>query len=310
MSQERINITSPVGRIVAGNLYKPNTTDFDGKPLTIKTGPNAGQSRVSYFFALAIPKTGEQHWAQTPWGAKIWAVGHQAFPQAAQRPDFAWKIEDGDSQIPNKRGRKPIENEGWGGNWIVKLSGGFAPKIYRQEGSGYVQVTEEGYLKPGYFVEVAFTVDGNGVQNNPGVYLNHSMVCFRAFGPEIAFGPDVNEAGFGQAPLPPGASLTPPASSVPLPAVAAAPAAVAMPPIPVSPAPQFLQVPGPTQGTAQSIGMSPVPAVPVPPILTAIPASPSNVPRMTVKANGASREAFLAAGWTDAQLIQQGYMTA
>ncbi len=32
--------------------------------------------------------------------------------------------------------------------------------------------------------------------------------------------------------------------------------------------------------------------------------------QMTAKAGGASREAFMQAGWTDAALIQQGYMTA
>ena len=134
MSQ-RVNITSPVGRIVMGSLYDPSTTDAEGKPLVVKTGPNAGQPRVNYFFALAIPKGAEPHWAHTPWGQQIWNVGNQAFPNAAQSPAFAWKIEDGDSQIPNKKGRKPCDNEGWRGHWILKFSGGFAPKVYQQEGN-------------------------------------------------------------------------------------------------------------------------------------------------------------------------------
>ena len=311
MAQERVEINSkcglPVGRMVMGSIYKPNTTDYDGKPLTIKTGPNAGQPRVSYFFALAIPKGAERHWAETQWGAKIWAVGHQAFPQAAQRPDFAWKIEDGDSVVPNKKNRRPCDNEGWPGHWILKLNGGFAPKVYRIEAGGYVQDTDVDYVKPGYYIEASFSVDGNGQQNNPGVYLNHSMICFRAYGPEINFGPDVNEAGFGSSPLPAGASLQPLASTAPLPSpqptLTPTPPA---PPIPVYPNPGFVQMPPapllPTQA------YSPVPAVPAPPTSTAIPASPSN--QMTAKAGGASREAYHAAGWTDAQLIQQGYMTA
>jgi hypothetical protein len=322
MSNLKVNITSPVGRIVAGNLYEANKKDFDGNPLTVKAGPNAGQPRVNYFFALAIPKGQEQHWAQTEWGAKIWAVGHQSFPAAAQRPDFAWKIEDGDSQIPNKRGRKPCENEGWARHWILRFSGGFAPKIYRQEGSAYVQVTEANYVKPGYFVEVAFGVDGNGNQNNSGVYLNHSLVCFRAYGPEIVFGPNVEGAGFGASPLPAGASLTPPAGAIPMPAspvtppaappVAPAaypappPAAVAAPPIPVTPNPGFLQVP-PVPGVT-SVGPASVPPA-IPGVSAMIAPPPSSSPQMTAKAAGASREAFVAAGWTDAQLIAQGYMT-
>lgn len=307
MAETRVNITSPVGRIVAGSLYKANDKDFDGKPLVVKTGQNAGQPRVNYYIGLAIKKEpGHTHWAQTTWGAKIWQVGHTAFPQAAQRPDFAWKIEDGDSTIPNKRGKKPCDNEGWAGHWIIRLSSGFAPKVYRQEGAGLVQEMQADYVKPGYFVEVAFTVDGNANQNNPGVYLNNQMVCFRAFGPEISFGMDVSEAGFGAAPLPAGASATPPASTFPPPAAPASvtgvPAAALPIPTAVVPNTQFANIPAlPTvAGSA--------PAVPAAPIPTATTASPSRT--MTAKANGASYEAFIAAGWTDANLIAQGYMTA
>lgn len=332
MSTQRTNITSPVGRVVMGSLYSPMTTDAEGKPLVVKNGPNAGQPRSNFFFALAIPKGAEQHWAHTAWGRKIWDVGNAAFPQAAQSPSFAWKIEDGDSQIPNKRGRKPCDNEGWKGNWILKFSGGFVPKVYRQEGSGYVQVTEADYIKPGYFVEVAFSVDGNGSQTQPGVYLNHSMVCFRAYGPEISFGPDVNEAGFGQSQLPAGASLTPPPSAIPLPSGptgAAAPSATGVPPaalptatVAVLPNPQFLQVP--QNPTAAGAAVAPVPsgipsvssatagpanAAPASPLPPVPSASPSNGHQMTAKAGGASYQAFIAAGWTDANLIAQGYMT-
>ena len=289
---QRTNFTSPVGRVVMGSLYKPNTTDAEGKPLVVKTGPNAGQPRSNFFFALAIPKGAETHWAQTTWGALIWQTGHAAFPQAAQSPSFAWKIEDGDSTVPNKRGRKPVDNEGWKGNWILKFSGGYAPKVYRQEGAGYVQETTVDYITPGYYVEVAGTVDGNGSQSQPGIYLNHSMVCFRAFGPHIVFGASPEEAGFGQSALPAGASLTPPPSALPMPAAAP----VQAPPVPVPlptqvmPNPQFLQVPAP----------------PAPPMVAPPPASG---PQMTAKANGVSREAYIQGGWTDAQLIANGLMT-
>jgi hypothetical protein len=316
---QRSSITTPVGRIVMGSLYKGSTTDAEGKTLVVKNGPNAGQSRTNYFFALAIPKGTERHWAETPWGAEIWKVGHTAFPNAAQAPSFAWKIEDGDSTIPNKRGRKPVENEGWAGHWILKFSGGFAPKVYRKDGTALVQALEEGYVKPGYFAQVYGTIDGNGSQTQPGIYLNHTYVCFSAYGAEISFGPDVNEAGFGQSPLPAGASLTPPASSIPLPAtgaiagastVAAIPPAPAVtssvasaPPIPVTPNPAFLQVPAvPALPTASA----PVTAVPAPPSPTAI-ASPSKA--MTAKAAGASYESFIAGGWTEANMVARGYMT-
>lgn len=294
--------TTPVGRIVMGDLYKPNTTDAEGKPLIVKNGTNQGQPRTNYFFALAIPKGTERAWHETPWGQQIAGVGYAAFPQAAQSPSFAWKIEDGDSQVPNKRGRKPCDNEGWPGHWILKFSGGYAPKVYRQDGAGVVQVTEAGYVKPGYFVQVAASADGNGSQSQPGIYLNHQMVCFRAYGDEIVFGMRPEEAGFGAAPLPAGASMTPTALTVPMPAAAPA-APIQVTPTQVTPNPGFLQVPLPPQT---------VPAVPVvptpPPSPVVIPASPSSGPRMTEKAAGASYQAFVAGGWTDAALIAGGYM--
>jgi len=317
---QRINITSPVGRIVMGSLYDPSTTDAEGKPLVVKTGPNAGQPRVNYFFALAIPKGAEPHWAHTAWGQQIWAVGNQAFPNAAQSPAFAWKIEDGDSQIPNKKGRKPCDNEGWRGHWILKFSGGFAPKVYQQEGAGYVQVMQKDFCKPGFFVEVAFSVEGNGSQSQPGIYLNHSMVCFRAYGQEITFGPDVASAGFGQSALPAGASMTPPAGAIPMPqAPAAAPALPGAPagymPPPVPGAMPSAPVPGapapiPVMPNAGFVQMPPpVPQAPAAPMAPP-PAPAAPVRQMTAAANGVTYEAYVAAGWSDAQLVQNGLMTA
>lgn len=337
---QKINITSPVGRIVMGSLYDPSTTDAEGKPLVVKTGPNAGQPRVNYFFALAIPKGAEPHWAHTAWGQQIWQVGNQAHPNAAQSPAFAWKIEDGDSQIPNKKGRKPVDNEGWRGHWILKFSGGFAPKVYQQEGAGYVQVMQKDFCKPGFFVEVAFSVEGNGSSSQPGVYLNHSMVCFRAYGTEITFGPDVASAGFGQSALPAGASMTPPAGAIPMPGAPAA--APAMPPLPGAPAgyamPGVPGIPGavpvplapagsvpmpyaPVPGAPAPIPVTPNPAfvqVPPPAMAPAAPMAPPAPPappaapvrQMTALAQGIPYEAYVAQGWTDAMLVQNGMMLA
>ena len=333
----KVNITSPVGRIVMGSLYDPSTTDAEGKPLVVKTGPNAGQPRVNYFFALAIPKGAEPHWAHTPWGQQIWAVGNQAHPNAAQSPAFAWKIEDGDSQIPNKKGRKPCDNEGWRGHWILKFSGGFAPKVYQQEGAGYVQVMQKDFCKPGYFVEVAFSADGNGSTSQPGVYLNHSMVCFRAYGPEISFGPDVASAGFGQSALPAGASMTPPAGAIPMPQAQAPAAAPALPGAPAGymppPVPAGVpQIPGVAPAPLAPAGFVPMPSAPAPVAPAPIPVTPNpgfvQVPppapapmapppapaapvrQMTAAANGVTYEAYVAAGWSDAQLVQNGLMLA
>lgn len=284
MSQ-KLSLTSPVGRIVMGSLYTPSTTDAEGKPLIVKNGPNAGQPRVSYWFHLAVQKNpGETHWSQTEWGKQIWAVGHAAFPNIAASPSFAWKVEDGDSQLPNKKGRKPCDNEGYPGNWIIKLSAGFAPKVYQQEGVGFVQLVQKDFVKPGYFVEVNFTVEGNGSSQQAGVYLNHSLVCFRGYGQEIVTGPNVADAGFGKAPMPMGASATPLASTTPMPQAAPLPAPALSVPVAVMPNPGFLQVP--------------------------MPAAPAPAKQMTAAANGLTYQQYIAAGWTDVQLVQNGLMLA
>jgi len=326
MSQQLF--TTPVGRIVLGSLYKANTTDAEGKPLLVKNGPNTGQPRIQYFFALAIAKGAERHWAETAWGAEIWKKGHESFPQAANSPAFAWKVEDGDSQVPNKRGRKNAEQEGFPGHWIIKLSGGFAPKVYQQEGSTFTEITQADFVKAGSYVEVRVGVDGNGSQSQPGVYLNYQMICFRAYGPEIHFGPNVAEAGFGQSSLPAGASAVPPASSVPLPAPPASPAppAAPAPPAVAAPAPPAVVVqpnPGFLQAVAAPGVASAPPAPPAFPAPTATPAvaapappappvstvAPSSGPQMTAKAGGVSYAAMVAAGWTDANMVAQGYLT-
>src|ERR1700743_2258727 len=216
LMSQRVNILTPVGRLVMGSLYKPSTKDADGNPLVFKSGANAGQARSNYFLALAIPKDGRP-WNQTEWGKLIFETGKAAFPQAHAAPTFAWKVTDGDDTTPNTRGKRACDTEGFPGNWILRFSGSFAPKVYREENGAYVQVTEENYIKPGYYVQISGTVSGNGSQQRPGLYLNHSMVAFTAYGQEIHFGPDANSVGFGQAPLPAGALATPAASSVPLP---------------------------------------------------------------------------------------------
>lgn len=68
---------------------------------------------------------------------------------------------------------------------------------------------------------------------------------------------------------------------------------------PVAPAPDFLQPPQ-TGGAPLAPGMAP------PPVYT--PPAPAH--QMTAKAAGQTYEAFRAGGWSDEQLVQNGYMTA
>jgi hypothetical protein len=274
----KIDLLTPVGRLVQGSLYNGATTDAENRPLVYKTGPNIGQPRVNYWFSIAVPKKGEQHWNQTEWGAKIWNVGQSGFPSgAANSPNFAWKIIDGDSQIPNTQGNKPCDNEGFSGNWILKFSGSFAPSLFNENGT--LPLTEPNAIQLGDFIQVYGYVEDNKSTQQPGVYLNHSMIARAGYGQRIIAGADPKSVGFGGSPLPAGASTTPLASFAP-PVATLAPAAI--PPQPVA---------------------APVVPPAYPQILT--PPVPS-ARVLTPKANGASYEQLIAVGWTDELLIQQG----
>jgi hypothetical protein len=313
----RVDILTPVGRLVQGSLYKANEKDAEGKPLVVKSGPNAGQPRKDFYFAIAIPKDG-RNWWETEWGALIYRVGATAFPQACQSPTFAWKVKDGDSTIPNRKGKAPRDQEGYPGNWVLSFSSGYPPKVFRDGGT--VPLTEEGAVNLGDFVQVFGQVDGNGSQSQPGIYLNHSMVDLSAYGPRIVVGPDASSVGFGKnVQLPPGASATPLASAM-TPAVAAAVAGPrpgmppAMPGAPVMPGipPQMPGAAAVVMPATAGTVVAPHPGILTPPGVPAVPAVPPAAPvrQMTAKAGGATYQQFIDNGWNDQQLIQQGYMLA
>ena len=303
---EAVQLLTPVGRLVAGDLYEPNTEDATGRPLVVKTGANAGKSREDWFFALAIPKGSETRWTDTPWGKTIWDVAVKAWPNGQyQSPAFAWKVEDGDSTVPNKRGRRNVDREGYPRHWILKFSSGYQSKLVNANGTAVL--LDPGVIKPGHYIQVFGSVAGNNSTDTPGVFLNHSMVAHSGFGPEIQYGPDPASVGFGSAPLPAGASAAPvggmtvtgaaaslPPMHVPPVVVQSVPAAAVTaspPPLTVVPNHQFVAGPG-----------APPPPAP--------PAPPAPARRMLPAAGGATYEAMIQAGWNDALLVQHGMMAA
>ena len=202
----RTDFLTPVGRLVQGDPFKGNTTDAKGNPMTTKTGPNKGQPRTEYYVAIAIAKNDPGVDALI---ATIKGAAAADMPGSVGLPHFAFKYEDGDSTVPNKKNKRPCDREGWPGNWIFKLSTGFSPKCYTAGGASVL--TDPTSIKRGYYVRVSGSVRGNGDAENPGVYLNLSMVEFIAFGEELTSGPDGAQV-FGSAPaavLPAGASATP-----------------------------------------------------------------------------------------------------
>lgn len=296
MTTQATQFLTPVGRLIQGDCFDPQTTDSEGKPLLIKNGPNAGQPRVDYFMAIAIPKTDAGY-------AELWATIHgaakAAFPAMFDatgnciNPKFAFKITDGDSQVPNTKGAKPCDRVGFPGHWVLGFSGGFAPKCYTAGGAELI--TNPDMLKRGYYVRIYGSVKGNGSQQQPGVFLNHSMVELVGYGEEINTGPS-GDAVFGAAPagaLPAGASATPLASSTPL---VQTPAVGVQAPAAAAPAP-----------AAQAAEAAPSNVVPAPDFLNGPAAAPAAAPAPAaeVKYLDANGNAF-----TEAELLAGGYTAA
>jgi len=305
MSTKATEILTPVGRLVQGDCFEPQTTDAEGNPLVIKNGPNAGKPRVDYFMAIAIPKTDATY--NELW-AKIHGEARQAFPSLfdAQgnciNPKFAFKVTDGDSQLPNSKGTRPCDREGFAGHWILNFSGGFAPKCYTAGGAELIN--DPNMIKRGYFIRIYGSVKGNGSQQQPGVFLNHSMVELVGYGEEIITGPD-GRAVFGGAPagaLPAGASATPLAPATPMAQPGAAPAPAAAPAPMAAPAPQAA---APAPAAAPAAQPAPSNVQPAPDFLNPQGAAPAAAPAPAAEvkyldANGAGP-------FTEAQLTQAGY---
>lgn len=292
--------TTPVGRFVQGDCFTPQTKDQSGRPRVVKTGANAGQPNPVFFVGLAIPKTpGVTDWRQEPdpFFQTVLRVGQTDFPGGQwQRPDFAWKIIDGDSPLPNKSGRVINTIEGHAGHWVCRFQSSYPPKCFSRA-IGYAasqQLNDTTAIRRGYYITVNGSVTGNSeMTSNSGLYLNLDLISLEAFGPEIVSGPDAAAAFAAPPPaLPAGASTVPQVAAVAPPvAPAAAPPPVAPPAAPVA-----APAPAPYAGYM---------APPAPPPVSAVPG-----PMMLPAAQGATYEQMIAAGWTDATLIQYGMMAA
>jgi hypothetical protein len=320
----KIDVLFPTGRMVGGDLYEAQTKDSDGRPLTIKRGPDIGKPTQKYWFAVAYAKTpGITHWGnESGWGQQIWFHGNSEFPGGqGQQPGFAWKITDGDSQTPsqptakNPTGTKPCDREGYPGNWVVNFSSTYAPTIHNKDGSA--PITQRDAVKPGYFIQVAATVQGNGELSKPGIYINGNMVALQGYGPEIIFGRDPTGVGFGQGALPPGASavpiggFTPPVGAGQPIAAPGASAAPGLPPVrPPAPTytPPAAAAPPPATAVRPSASfLGPNGGAPLPPAGPAAPPPPPVGPQMTAAAT-ATYAAYRQAGWSDEQLRANGLM--
>lgn len=267
-----VQFTAPVGRVVWGDPTKlrQKTDQTTGAPRVKQDG----SPLMACEFGVAYPKADP---ATATFIALLQSADRAAYPNVCDSPAFANKITDGDSQVPNKKGKKPCERDGYAGHWVVGYSRavGDVPPLKRHDGQRWVDMAPEG-LDCGDYVIVGGSTTPNNSAQSPGMYRNVDMVGFVGKGQRIVTGRDADEAlGAPPPSLPAGATATPQApAAAPLPS---APDATPAPP------PYDAHLPPP-------------------------PVAPPAGPQMTDKANGAPYEAFIAKGWTDETLRAQGFM--
>lgn len=206
MASPIVQFLTPVGRIVSGSLSKPNTTNMSGEPLVYKSGPNAGQPRVEYYFGLAIPKNDP---GVPELFAKMSEAANAGFRGGEpQRPTFSWKMIDGDGL--DSQGKPYSDRAGHAGCWIFKFTGSYAPRCYKAQNGGHAEFPNE-EIKTGYYVQVYGNAQGNDNPTKPGIYMNYDMINFVGYGEEIRQGPAPDQVFQQGVALPAGASATPPA---------------------------------------------------------------------------------------------------
>lgn len=211
-----IPVLFPVGRYVGGSVEKGRHVEIKG----VKQFHADGSPVLDYSFGFAIPKTPGKDWKDETWGAQILAKAQQEFPQGQwQHASFSWKIQDGDSTIPNKKNKKNSDNPNYANSWVVWFSSRFPVKTVNAKGTAAIDASS---IRPGFWIQVLASVAGNDGET-PGMYLNHDFVSFQAPGEEITFQQDASEVGFGNAPLPAGVSSTPVGQMAPPPANPPAP---------------------------------------------------------------------------------------
>ena len=278
MSESTYELT-PVGRFVQGDCFAGSDKDHQGN----QRRDQQGNPKIQWFVGLAIQKGPE---FDTFW-AKVQAKAQLDFPQGDWgQPGFAWKCEDGDAA-------KHVGKDGFANSWVLKLTSGYAPKVFFGIGQATPQaIVDPNQVRRGAYLQVEVGICGNSQKpaaagGKPGMYLNLGRVLLVGYGPEISSAPPVEEVFKNRGALPPGASTTPmaaapvqpgqalPAGTVvpaqaPLPAggvVPGPPQAVAVQPgAPVAPQPGFLQPTAAPAPAAQPAAAPAMPGQPVPQI--------------------------------------------
>lgn len=295
-----IELTTPVGRLVSGHPMEQNqvTKKIDGVKVP-QFWPDKTPTMKTYV-GIAILKGAETEWKQTAWGQQMVLAAQAGWPSGEfNAPTFAWKMDDGDSPVPNKNGVKPCDREGWPGHWIIHASTNYnTPSYHAGKVKPHEAIKNKNEIKRGDYCRLVIGVVGNNPSESPGNYVNLCLFELTRAGQLIVGGggPDASEAFATAGVMPANAlvdtAVAAPVGNVPAVATATIPAGSTVTPTsapvttPVTPATDLV-----TPGHA-----APPPAAPAP----AVVAEPKY---MTPEGNAFTRAELLAfPGWTDAHV--------
>lgn len=245
------------GRIVAGHPMKDQVKFDDNGQKIIKDG----KEQTQRYIGLAIPKNGSTDWKQTDWGRQFYAEGTNATNGYKngedQHPSFSWKITDGDSAIPNKRGKKPCEQTGYPAHWIVHISTEIPYGCYHVGKYDPIQAIQNpDEITCGDNARVLVDVKPNrrkdgSAAKTPGIYVNPRLLELSSKGEPIVnepSGPSASAVFGGGAPAP--VSTPAPAGVTPPPATD-----LLVTPPPVAPVEEKYNVSGAVYTKAQLLAM-------------------------------------------------------
>lgn len=294
---------TPVGRIVQGNPLVGNQAKDDYGALVFNQD---GTPKLNYYMGLAISK---QDPAAQQLIAKIDAEARAAWPNLfdpatgeCRDKKFSIKYFDGDGFDHN--GKAFAEREGMAGHWIIRLQSNYPLRSYDGM-AGNVEITDPERIYRGCYAVAAIEVKTNGATgtNTRGLYINSQGVQMVGHGERILGGANPDELfGAAGAAIPQGAYV--PAGMSTTPVAPPAPAVMQAAPTP-PPAPHMVATPPPVQTPAMALPTPPPPAVPHPTFVQQAVA-PQFVLTPAGQAQGFTIEQWYAAGYTEAQLLQNG----
>lgn len=209
----QFTFVTPVARLIHGHPMKQNVRmdDVTKQPVIGKDG----QPVKEVYIGIAVPKGAESDWKDTDWGKQIMMAAldaeHGYDSATTRRPDFSFKVVDGDSDIPNKNGIAPNTDQYKRGHWILNLTTRIPyPCFHVGKYSPLDAIQDVNAIKLGDYLRVNIVAKGNKPAKSPGVYLNPNLVELSRPGEAIireGSGPDAASVFGGTAPSAP---VTPP----------------------------------------------------------------------------------------------------